>query len=61
MNSGVCKLTKGIGLTWLRTMGEGGEEGGGGEGGRGGQNRSWVLGTLIYKEANSERWGIFVP
>jgi len=56
MNSGVCKLTKGIGLTWLRTMGEGV-----GRGGRGGQNRSWVLGTLIYKEANSERWGIFVP
>jgi len=58
----VIQLTKGIGVTWLRTMGEGEGRGRGREGrGGGGKNRSWVLGTLIYKEVNSERWGIFVP
>ena len=48
---GFLQLTKDIGLIWLVKM----------WGGGGGQNRSWVLGTLIYEEVNLERWGRFVP
>jgi hypothetical protein len=51
MNSAVCTLSKGIGVTWLVTMWGAGR----------GKNRSWLLGTLIYKEVNLERWGRFVP